>query len=46
LTASNYIVQVEDRCYQANRTSLELLQTVKNLECEVLELKVTILDLK
>ena len=46
LTASNYIVALEDKCYSANKTSLELLQTVRALEEEIGTLKHYIMDLK
>ena len=37
--ASGYIVMLEEKCYTANRTSLELLQSVRDLENEVETLK-------
>ena len=46
LTASNYIVALEDKCYKANKTSLDLLQTVRELEGEIETLKLYVLDLK
>ena len=46
MTASNYIVALEDKCFKANKTSLDLLQTVRDLESEIETLKFYILDLK
>ena len=46
LTASEYVVNLEDKCWQANKTSLDLLATVKELETEVDQLKGFIIDLK
>ena len=46
LTASQYIISLEDKCYQANKISLELLETVRALEQEVETLKGYIIDLK
>ena len=44
--ASDYILQLEDKCFQANKTSLELLQRVRDLEAECETLKAYIIDLK
>ena len=44
--ASTYIQSIESKCYEANRTSLELLQQVRMLEAEVETLKAYIIDLK
>ena len=44
--ATDYIKQLEDKCYKANRTSLELLQTVRDLETENEALKNYIMELK
>ena len=46
LVASDYIVALEDKCYQANKTSLELLNTLRDTELEVETLKAYIIDLK
>ena len=46
LTASEYVVNLEDKCWQANKTSLDLLSTVKELETEIETLKGFIVDLK
>jgi len=46
LTASDYIVALENKCYQANKTSLELLQSLRDTEAEVETLKQYIIDLK
>ena len=37
---------LEDKCFQANKTSLDLLETVKSLEQEIETLKAYIVDLK
>ena len=44
--ATDYILQVEARCFEANKTSLELLQRVRVLEIEVETLKQYILNMK
>ena len=44
--ASDYILALEDKCYQANKVSLDLLQNVRDLEAEVETLKAYIIDLK
>ena len=44
--ASDYIHQIEAKCYRANKTSLELLQRIRDLELEVETLKAYIIDLK
>ena len=46
MTASDYIVALEDKCYQANKTSLDLLQSLRDTEIEVETLKSYIIDLK
>jgi len=46
LMASDYIVSLEDKCYRANKTSLDLLQRIRDLELEVETLKAYIIDLK
>ena len=38
--------EVEAKCYQANKTSLEVLQSLKDNEAEVNTLKAYIIDLK
>ena len=45
-SASNYIQSIENKCFEANKTSLELLEQVKILEVEVETLKTYIIDLK
>ena len=45
-SASTYIQSIEIKCFQANKTSLELLQQVRDLEAEVETLKAYIFDLK
>merc|ERR1712051_871555 len=42
--ASDYILQLEEKCFMANKTSLELLQQVRDLESEVETLKAYIND--
>lgn len=44
--STDYILQVEARCFEANKVSLELLQRVRMLESEVETLKQYILQLK
>ena len=44
--ATDYILQVEAKCFQANKVSLELLQRVRMLEIEVESLKAYILNMK
>ena len=39
-------MQIENKCYDANKTSLELLQSVRDLESEVQTLKQYIVDMK
>ena len=46
IAASDYIVNLESKCYQANRTSLEILQALRDHEVEVNTLKAYIVDLK
>lgn len=45
-SAADYIIGLEDKCYKANRTSLELLTSVRDLEAENETLKGYIIDLK
>jgi hypothetical protein len=40
------LAKVEDKMYQANLTSLELLKQLKEAELEVESLKVYIIDMK
>ena len=44
--ASDYILSLEQKCFQANKVSLDLLQHVRDLEAEVETLKAYIIDLK
>ncbi len=44
--AATYIQSLEDKCYESNRVSLELLTNVRDLETEVETLKGYIIDLK
>jgi len=45
-TASDYIVNLEDRVYKANKTSLTLLKELKGAEVEIETLKNYIIELK
>ena len=33
-TATDYIVQLEAKCFEANKTSLDLMNTIRNLDEE------------
>ena len=46
VACSDYMREVEAKCYQANKTSLEVLQSLKDNEAEVNTLKAYIIDLK
>ena len=46
ITAADYIVDLEDKTYKANKTSLELLKNLKDSETEIETLKAYIVDLK
>jgi chromosome segregation ATPase len=45
-TASDYILELEDKVYKANKTSLELLRQLKDAEVEIETLKNYIIELK
>lgn len=45
-TASDYITDLEDKVYKANKTSLELLKQLKDAEVEIETLKNYIMELK
>ena len=45
-TASDYILELEEKVYKANKTSLELLRQLKDAEVEIETLKNYIIDLK
>jgi len=45
-TASDYIQQLEEKVYKANKTSLELLKQLKDAEVEIETLKNYIIELK
>ena len=45
-TASDYIMEMEDKVYRANKTSLELLRQLKDAEIEIETLKNYIIELK
>ena len=44
--ASDYTIQLEEKVYKANKTSLELLKQLKDAEVEIETLKQYIIDLK
>ena len=44
--ASDYILELEDKVYRANKTSLELLRQLKDAEVEIETLKSYIMELK
>ncbi len=44
--ASDYILELEDKVYKANKTSLELLKQLKDAEVEIETLKNYIIELK
>ena len=44
--ASDYILELEDKVYKANKTSLELLKQLKEAEVEIETLKNYIIELK
>ena len=50
LTASDYIIALEARCYQANKTSLDVLNNLRSAEAryehDVASLKSYIIELK
>lgn len=45
-TAADYILELEEKVYRANKTSLELLKQLKEAEVEIDTLKQYIIDLK
>ena len=45
-TASDYILEMENKVVKANKTSLELLKSLRDSETEVETLKAYLLDLK
>ena len=46
MAASDFIVSVQDKCYQSHQQSLDLLQSLKDTEEEIETLKHYIIDLK
>ncbi len=44
--ATDYILQLEDKCYSSNKQSLEILTQLKDTEIEIETLKQYIIDLK
>jgi len=46
MTSSDYIVAVQEKCYQSNQQSLDLLENLKDAEDEIEVLKSYIIDLK
>ena len=45
-TAADYVMELEDKVYKANKTSLDLLKQLKDSEIEIETLKNYIIDLK
>ena len=43
--ASNYILEIENKCFEANKTSLELLQSLRDLEAENASLRSEVMSL-
>ena len=43
--ASDYILQIENKCFEANKTSLELLQSLRDLEAENASLRAEVMSL-
>ena len=46
MKASDYIIAVQEKCYQSNQQSLDLLENLKDAEDEIEVLKNYIIDLK
>ena len=46
MTSSDYIIAVQEKCFQSNQQSLELLENLKDAEDEIEVLKSYIIDLK
>ena len=46
MRSSDYIVGVQEKCYQSNQQSLDLLENLKDAEDEIEVLKNYIIDLK
>ena len=46
LKQSDYIVSVQEKCYQSNKQSLDILENLKDAEDEIEVLKSYIVDLK
>ena len=46
MTSSDYIVAVQEKCYQSNQQSLDLLENLKDAEDEIEVLKSYVIDLK
>ena len=44
--ATDYVLELEEKVYKANKTSLELLKQLKDAEVEIETLKQYIIDLK
>ena len=44
--ATDYVLELEEKVYKANKTSLELLKQLKDAECEIETLKQYVIDLK
>lgn len=45
-SSTDYILELEEKVYKANKTSLELLKQLKDAEVEIEQLKQYIIDLK
>ena len=45
-TAADYLLELEEKVYKANKTSLELLKQLKEAEIEIETLKKYVVDLK
>ena len=46
LKSSDYIIAIQEKCYQSNQQSLQLLESLKDAEDEIEVLKNYIIDLK
>lgn len=44
--ATEYMATLEDKLYQSNRLNLDLLQKLRDAECEIETLKQYVIDLK
>ena len=46
LKSSDYIIAIQEKCYQSNQQALQLLESLKDAEDEIEVLKNYIIDLK